>query len=424
MPVGHSGRWSIRPGNSSPAVPRREYTRQLPGMLKITKTNVIKWLVLVAVVLLQVLTVVLLTNTERFYVEKQQLLNDPEFVQGTAFWKQDGNGFIQHNGSAVSVVSDEKISHAIYQTIPIEESGHFTVSFESAISNVSTVAEGYGGAELVVVYRNKLGSTNGHGKRLFMASGTRPMAPYSRTLHLGREIGSVDIAARLRNASGKFTVMNLQVSQLQELSLFKKIKYALIALWLLVFSAFVWIAFRVLSLPQTILLGGALVVGLVGVMLPDGLMTSVNSLVSSLLPTRLIASAGNALAGLFGYSSLGSSGEIGKMGHFAVFLILGAIAGFNFRKIGVVFGVAVLAAFASLTEALQLLVVGRNTSINDFLIDVTGGVIGMGIGIGLYLFFGGSDTAQRQSGQVDGLAWADRFAAIKNLKNSVKSLRP
>jgi hypothetical protein len=393
-------------------------------MLKITKTTVVKWMVLAAVVLLQLLTIVLLTNTERFYVEKQQLLNDPEFVQGGTFWKENGNGFIQHNGSAVSVVSDTKTSHAIYQTIPIEEPGHFTVSFESAISNVATVAEGYGGAELVVVYRNKLGSTNGHGKRLFLASGSRPMSPYSHTLHLGREIGSVDISARLKNASGKFTVMNLQVSQLQELPLFKKIKYALMALWTLVFALFVWIAFRVLALPQTILLGGVLVVGLVGVMLPDGLMTSVNSIVSNLLPTNLIAKAGNALAGLFGYGTLGSSGEIGKMGHFAVFLVLGAIAGFNFRKIGVVFGVGAIAAFASLTEALQLLVVGRTTSINDFLIDVTGGVIGMCIGIGLYLFFGGSQPTDGQSGQVDGLAWADRFAAIKNLKNSVKSLRP
>jgi hypothetical protein len=393
-------------------------------MSKITKTNVTKWLVLAAIVLLQLLTVVLLTNTERFYIKKQQVLNDPEFVQGNTFWKENGNGFIQHNGSAVSVVSDEKASHAIYQTIPIEEPGHFTVSFEGAISNVATVAEGYGGAELVVVYRNKLGSTNGHGKRLFLASGTLPMVPYSRTLHLGREIGSVDIAARLKNASGKFTVMNLQVSQLQELPLFKKIKYALIALWVLVFAAFVWVAFRVLSLTQTILLAGALVVGLVGVMLPDGLMASVNGLVSSLLPTRLIGAAGNALAGLFGYSSLGSSGEIGKMGHFAVFLLLGAIAGFNFRKIGVLFGIAVIAAFAALTEALQLLVVGRNSSINDFLIDVTGGVIGMCIGIGLYLFFGGSETAHAQLGQVGGFARADRFAAIKNLKNTVKSLKP
>jgi hypothetical protein len=218
--------------------------------------------------------------------------------------------------------------------------------------------------------------------------------------------------------------MNLQVSQLQELPLFKKIKYALMALWTLVFALFVWIAFRVLALPQTILLGGVLVVGLVGVMLPDGLMTSVNSIVSNLLPTNLIAKAGNALAGLFGYGTLGSSGEIGKMGHFAVFLVLGAIAGFNFRKIGVVFGVGAIAAFASLTEALQLLVVGRTTSINDFLIDVTGGVIGMCIGIGLYLFFGGSQPTDGQSGQLNSLGWADRFAALKNLRNSVKSLRP
>lgn len=397
----------------------------MPRIFKITKTIVIKWLVLAVVVLLQLLTILLLTNTERFYVEKQQLLNDPEFVQGAVFWKQSGNGYLQHNGKTVSVISDEKASHAIYQTLPIEQPGHFTVSFESAISNVATVAEGYGGAELVVVYRNKLGSTNGHGKRLFLASGTRPMAPYSRTLHLGSEIGSVDIAVRLKNASGKFTVTNLQVSQLQEFPLFKKIKFTLFAMWLSVFVVFGWIAFRVLALPQTVVLSGVLVVGLVGVMLPDGLMTSLNGIVSSLLPTTLIAAAGNALAGLFGYTSLGASGaEIGKMGHFAVFLILGTIAGCNFRKIGAMFGVAVIAAFASLTEALQLLVVGRTTSINDFFIDVSGGVIGLFVGIGLYVFFGGSNAADTGSSAVKNFVAPNCFITIKNLKNSLKSPRP
>ena len=395
----------------------------------------VKWLVLLAVVLTQLLTVVLLKNTERFYVEKQQLLSDPEFVQGDAFWRQQGDGYIQHNGKTISLINDVKGNHFISQTVPIDQSGHYAVSFEAAIGNVAGATQNYGGAEVIVVYRNQQGSTNSHGKRLLLATGTRPMATYSRTLHLGGEIGSVDIAARLKNASGKLTVSNFVVSRLQELPLFKKIKYALIAVWVLVFAAFGWIALRVLSRPQATLLTGTLTVGLVGVLLPDGLMTSLNSLVETLLPAALITATGNALAGLFGFSSLAGGAEIGKMGHFAVFLLLGVIAGFNFRKIGLVFSMAVIATFAALTESLQLLVVGRTTSFIDFLIDVSGGAIGLCVGIGIYVFFGDqSSQIKVRDGAATNTTFATakplannrrryRFNTIKNLKNSLKSLR-
>lgn len=395
----------------------------MPGILKISKSTVTKWLVLIAIVLIQFLTVVLLKNTERFYVEKQQLLNDPEFLQADTYWRQQGEGYVQPNGKAISLVNDEKANHFISQTVPIEQPGHYRVNFEAAVHNVASVAKNYGGAEVIVVYRNSGGMTNGHGKRLFLESGSKPLAPYSRTIHLGREIGSVDIAARLKNASGKLTVSSIELSRLQELPLFKRIKFALLAIWVLLFAAFGWVALRVFTRTHAILLAGVLFVGLVGVLLPDGLMTSLNSLVKGLLPTTVIAAAGKVLANLFGYTNLGGSGaEIGKMGHFAVFLILGVIAGLNFRKTGAVFSLALIAVFASLTEVLQLLVVGRTASVNDFLIDVSAGTIGMCFGVVIYLFFGGDQPAlsnRKMAGNVP----LPRSTTIKNLKNSLKSLR-
>ena len=73
----------------------------------------IKWLLLLVVVLTQLLTVVLLKNTERFYVEKQQLLSDPEFVHGDTLWRQDGVRYVSHNGAAISLVNEVQGVHFI-----------------------------------------------------------------------------------------------------------------------------------------------------------------------------------------------------------------------------------------------------------------------------------------------------------------------
>ena len=155
--------------------------------------------------LIQLVTVVLLINTERFYIEKQQLLKDPEFIGNQGLWQQKGKGAVVHNGKSISIVNDGFAYHAIFQTVPIERSGHYTVSFDAAMNQVKGVAEGYGRAEVFVIYRNELGSTYGGGKRIFTASGTAPLTSYSQPVYLAENIGSVDLTARLNNACLLYT---------------------------------------------------------------------------------------------------------------------------------------------------------------------------------------------------------------------------
>ena len=393
-------------------------------MFKISKSTLTKWLVLLAVVIIQLLTAILLNSTERFYIEKQQLLSDPEFVQGDAFWLQQGGGYAQYNGKSVSLVNEIKTKHFIAQTVPIEQSGHYTVNFEVATRDVVGAAPKYG-AEVLVAYRDIHGAMTSYGKILFSANGTRPVAPYSRTLHLSDEFSSIDLVARLNNASGKITFSNVSISRLQELPLFKKLKVALVAIWLIVFVAFGFIAYRLFTRSHAIVLAGTLAIGLVGVLLPDALITSLTRIIESLLPTAMIATAANSVGGLFGFSSAGNGMEIGKVGHFGVFLMLGLLAGFNFRKIGLLFSLALLAVFASLTEVSQLLVVGRTTSFTDFLIDVSGGAIGVGVGVTIYLFFGTEQSeACSESQHIVKKPGLDCFSLFKNLRNSLKSLKP
>jgi len=369
--------------------------------VNIRKVTVIKWMALLALVLVQLATIVLLKNTERFYVEKQQLLQDPEFVNGPAFWRQDGAGDVLHNGKAISIVNDRTGHQSIFQTLPIDRPGHYTISFDAAMNSVKGVASNYGRAEVLVIYRDQQGSTYGAGKKLFAVAGSRPMTPYSYTLYLAGNIESVDFAMRLNNASGRFTVVNPVFSRLQEFPFYKKVKVVLSVLWGLIFVGLAITAWRNFSRSHALILGAALGIAVVGVLLPENIMTSLYGTIGIVVPTSLLSAVSQTLTGLFGYTSLGGSGaEVGKLGHFGVFLVLGFIAGANFRKIGLVFSIAGLAAFASLTEVLQLLVIGRTASINDFFVDFTAGVLGLTAGVFVYLFFG------KQAEQSD-------FAAVK-----------
>jgi VanZ family protein len=362
--------------------------------VNIQKATAIKWTALALLLVVQLVTVLLLTNTQRFYVEKEQLLRDPEFVGGEAIWKQKGKGFVQHNGSALAIVNEEIGYHAVYQTVPLERPGHYTVSFEAALSQVKGVAENYGNAEFFAVYRNELGAATGKGKKLFSATGTRSMAPYQQSFYMGSDVGSVDIMARLNNVSGKLTFSSPVLSRLQEFPLYQKVRAALVMLWLLIFAVFAYVVWRVYPRTQALALGGVLSIAVVGVLLPDSIISSAYGALQSVLPVTLIASIGNMLTGLFGYADLHQNAEVGKMGHFVVFLLIGIVAGLNFKKVGLVFSIASIAVFASLTEAMQLLVSGRTTSLNDFFIDVVAGVLGVGLGLAVVLFFGG-DKAPR-----------------------------
>jgi len=335
------------------------------------------------VLILEVATVYLLENTPRFYVEKRQLLNDPEFLHGQLHWQQQGIGTVQYNGSAVSLFSERSTVHSVYQNIPVAHGGHYRVSFEAATKGI----RGAGAAEIVVVTRSRLGDATGHYKRIFSVSGSKPLAPYSSTLNLVRGVGSIDLMFRLVSVSGQFTVLSPVISLLQELPSYKRVKTAILIVWGLVFGAIGFVAIRVFSPVHASAIGCTVLLAMIGVTLPDGLV-----------PKELLKAGENILASVI--ATMGSSVgvEISGIGHFSIFLLLGAVLGFNMRKIGVVYSLSILSAFGVLTEIMQMLVIGRTTSIDDFLVDVIAGAIGIAVGFAIFFFFGSSSEQHRLPG--------------------------
>ena len=204
--------------------------------MKIKKVVLIKWLVLLLVVFVQLITVVLLKNTDRFYVEKKQLLLDPQFSQINKYWTQDVNGLVEFSGNGISIVSQRSGFDAIFQTISHDTGAHYNVSFDIALQSIDPAVPGKGGAELFLIHREDTDEYSGRGKRLFSGVGEMAMTSFSQTVYVGSEVGSFDFAARVNRATGVFTLSNPVVSLLQELPYYKKIKAALIALWCLIFG--------------------------------------------------------------------------------------------------------------------------------------------------------------------------------------------
>ncbi len=345
--------------------------------LTISKVTLAKWLALIVVLLLQIFTVVVLNNTERFYVERGQLLLDAEFLHGEQFWQESGTGNFQLNGGAITLYNDQPSYYSIFQTVPIKSAGHYSVSFDTATKDVKPSAVNKGGADVAVIHRNKLGSKSGHVKGLFAATGTRSFGPHTQTFYLGSEVGSVDLTLRLNSATGRFTLSGLTMSQLQKFPAYKAVETGVIVLWGIIIASFLLVVVRSLSRIQSLVSAATLIVALIGVLLPEVPITTLNRFVETLIPSAILG---------LGVSSIG---------HFFVFLALGAIAGANFRKIGIFFSISMLASFASLTEVLQLLVVGRTPSLNDFGVDLGAGFAGLLAGILVYLFFVGGENYGR-----------------------------
>ena len=351
--------------------------------MQIDKNFSIKWRVLLLVFSLQILTVTILKNTERFCVDRQQLLADPEFVKIDDSWTQDGNGTTRHGDKKITVVNSEKTYHAVFQEFSIERAGYYQASFDAATENISLSGEGQGGAEVFFIYRTAGGERNGSGRKLFSAYGTRDMHSYVRTVYIGEEVGSVDFSVRINSASGELTIANPVVSQLQESSFFKKTKASLVVLWVFIWASFAFTAVRYLPRVHLVLLGATLSIALLGVLLPEKFMSSLYGYIIAVIPTTLVKMFGVILESVFGYS-LVEGKVVGKLGHFLVFTIVGVVTGVNSHRIGALFALAMLATFAFFTEAMQLLVVGRTPLASDFAIDIVAAIIGLLVGLLIY----------------------------------------
>lgn len=368
------------------------------NVLAIDRIDLLKWLAILLSLVLSSVTFLSLNYLDRFYVEREQLLRDSNFLSGNRYWKHKGSSQVAYSADRLIITNIERGYHKVYQNVSIDAPGYYRFEYDAGVKGVVTgKKEDWTGGNIAIIFRNNAGERTGS-HMLTALRGTKRLSPYSVILHVKKEYENVDFAIRLYDAKGRLVVANPVMSKLQEYPFYKSVRISIVIAWLLMVLALTIFALRVASLRQAllaILIGG---VAVVGVMLPPEMITDANYKLANALPETVLVTARAILSKIYqGPQFMYPGAEISKMGHLFVFMCLGIFVGWFYKKIGFYFSIAVVVVCAFITETLQVLVEGRSPTVGDLLLDSVGGLFGLTICI-VFFWFNGS-VADRMARQ-------------------------
>lgn len=351
-------------------------------MLNFRKSSAAKWYTLLTVLFFTLSTQFLLIYVDRFYVQNRQILEDSQFLLGQLHWKEHGSGTTSYKGDQITITNSKETSHGIFQNVVVNTPTYLKLTFEAASTDLDYSREEYWiGANGSIMSRD---STEKVTKVNYVAiiKQASTKKSYSHIGYFEDGIASVDVSFRLAGSIGSFHIKNPVLSVLDESPHYRILKYLITGFWIFAGAGLLIAAFRLVPIRQLALAVLLLAVSLFGTLIPEGLIITANQKLALMIPKNILSDLQNTLGHAFGLKSLTtSSAGVSKLGHFLVFMLIGFLTGWNYRKIGVIFGIACISVFALLTEVLQMLVNGRSTSLNDFYIDVSGGFLGLIIGI-------------------------------------------
>jgi len=336
---------------------------------------------MLAVVLASV-TIFCMQYLERFFVAEEQLLIDPQFSAKNVHWDEKGGGVATFQNNQLTISNIPATNKNVFQNIKVDVPAYYRFEFKAGVDEVIPAStEEWALATIVVIYRNEAGERIGS-RTITSLKGTQALKSYSEKLLLMKPVSSIDLAFRILRAEGILFIAEPVVSHLKEYPFFKILRMIVVAAWI-VFAAFVaWMGFQVLQVWQLLLISGLVVIALLGTLVSGPLITNLSLKIVSLLPESFLALTLSVLSPIYGESNLANGGAwVSKLGHVFIFMCIGAFAGYEWRKIGIVLVAASLTVFAFVTEALQTLVYGRSTSLIDVLVDCAGGFSGVLIGV-------------------------------------------
>ena len=340
-----------------------------------------KWVILVFTLLLSVVTIYSLNTVDRFYVEKDQLLEDNQFLYGGTHWEGGDSNAISFQGNRLTITNLPGASRKVSQKVNIHSTAFHRFEFDAAVKDVvPTGDEEWHGGSIVVIYYDHNGDRVG--ARMFEnLQGSKPLQSYSETFLVRDELSSVDIAFRLYSSGGELTFANPVMSRLQEVPFYKNMKISLVVAWVVLAAIVAVVIFRAASIYQLAVVAALALCAVVGALLPEAIITGLNEKLVTMMPVSIIESSRSLLNRAFGEGVVLPGGVVSKIGHFLVFAGLGILAGCAWRKLGVLFAISSIAVFALVTEVLQMMVEGRTTRMTDLVVDGTGAITGFLIGV-------------------------------------------
>ena len=353
--------------------------------LDISDSIIFRWLLLLWLLTSAAVTYFSMSNFEQFFVVDQQILNDPNFHEMGRYWKQKKQSKISYSGSSINIDNTVVSSDVIVQQITLGGPVFVRFAVEAGGENIVPGEKPWSGGSVAIIYYGEDGDRIGQSTLVTLKS-AGPIQPYSKVVYLNKNVVSVDVTVRLLSAKGRFSARYPELSILAELPRYETMKMLLVYYWCFVAFSFLILLYKIFPFRFFVGIGSLSVVAIVGIILPGEIITGFNQSLFNQLPEGLAVIVQRLSVIVLGsFDSTAPSAGISKLGHFLVFFLIGVLVGKAFRRLGLIYGVALLAVLAIVTEALQLLVFGRSTLLHDVYIDLSGGILGLLFGIGSLL---------------------------------------
>ncbi len=335
---------------------------------------------------LAVFTVVALAGVDRFHVLESQVLQDPSFSLDDIHWRKSNDLTISAKNSVLTITSDQGSSRTVKQWLALDTPTYVSVSIEASTKALKPSDLWWAGAQASLIMYDSDGDRVGV-KPIFRLTSPAATAIYERELYVPTSVSRIAFVVGLYRSDGTISVLNPVIGLLTEKKLYNTVRIFVVVCWLIfcIYAAkylttrlnIVWLF--VMSICTTVLL--------FGVLSSEHVIRDLNEKLGETTPESVLSVLHIAAAKFYG-DELSGSAAISKLGHFFMFFVIGLILGWFTTKIGMALTVVFILVVAFSTEALQMLVSGRTTSVKDIYVDLAGGIGGIIIGRIARLFSG------------------------------------
>lgn len=237
----------------------------------------------------------------------------------------------------------------------------FRIAATVASEDIAGMRDGFRVGEVSLVAGGDVDRASFHPlHRLAGLRGTQGEARYVEYFHFPAAADRVELAIRLRHATGELRVSDLRLTALAERPWFGELRVALQLAWGTLLACGVWLFARGIDhRGSAVALGLATLGGMVLLLMPEGVRDSTLLGLAGHLPGRF--------AGVEDLSTLG---------HFTIYLIAGCLLRLSRRADPWPAQLLLLLGLAGLTEVLQFLAELRSPALDDWATNALGALLG------------------------------------------------
>lgn len=336
---------------------------------------------LAAAVLLAGLTLLVFRGMERYAEQPSSLLADPAFAAleamgsaagGVGGWEVEGAParVAARDGTVRLQLDDAAAGTGVRQLIRLGPGDPHDFRLEAVVASERIKGErrNYNVGEVTLVADERIArAPHNIVHRLAGFRGTRGPERVMRTFHFPAATREVELAIRLRYATGTLAVRGLRMTGLLERPAFTHAAWALKGAWAVMLAVGALLFWRRIEDRRSgVALALAAVTGLGVLVLPERWREAILDPLAALIP------------GVFARTE-----TLADIGHFIVFVVLGCLVRVSRPHASLVQLLALLIAVAGLAELLQYLAELRAPSLHDWLINAAGAVCGVAAACGV-----------------------------------------